>query len=73
MQCLTVGCLFAVLVLQLRPVAYASFWDTLQVISQVKSIVELANGDPEVVRQTENNFLIQMPPVSHIKSVVVVR
>jgi len=69
MQWSTVTCLCAVLLLQ-GPVGDASFWDIIPLFSQGTSIVQFANGDPEVVRQTENNFLIQMPPVSQIKSVV---
>jgi len=67
----TNACLCAVLFLQLQgPVVEASFWDTIPVVSQVKSAVQAIAGDKEAARQTQINFVNQMPVVSQIKSAV---
>jgi len=48
----------------------ASFWDTIPVVSQLKSAVQAIAGDSEAARQTQINFANQMPVVSQIKSAV---
>lgn len=47
-----------------------SFWDSLPVISQIKSAVQAIGGDSEGARRTQENFLNQMPVLSQLKSAV---
>lgn len=66
----TGACLCVVLLLQQGPAVDTSFWDTIPVVSQVKSAVQAIAGDSEAARQTQINFANQMPVVSQIKSAV---
>lgn len=52
------------------PFGWASSWDGVAVISQVKSLVQAIAGDMDGARQTQENFLRQMPVVSQITSAV---
>lgn len=61
-------CMSAVLLLLVSSSTNASFWDTIPVVSQLKSAVQAISGDSEVARQTQINFANQMPVVSQIKS-----
>lgn len=51
-------------------VVEASFWDSLPIISQVKSLVQVIVGDVDGARQTQDNFLNQAPVVSQVKSAI---
>ncbi|CAH0391955.1 unnamed protein product [Bemisia tabaci] len=48
----------------------AGFWDSVPVISQIKSGVQVVSGDLEGAEKTQENFLNQAPVVSQIKSAV---
>ncbi|KAE9542533.1 hypothetical protein AGLY_002444 [Aphis glycines] len=62
--------LSTVLLLLVSSAADASFWDTIPVVSQLKSAVQAISGNSEAARQTQINFANQMPVVSQIKSAV---
>lgn len=46
----------------------ASLWDSLPVISQMKSLVQVIGGDEKGAEQTQLNFINQAPVVSQVKS-----
>nr|UDL18262.1 chitinase-like protein [Bemisia tabaci] len=48
----------------------ASFWDSIPIISQIKSAVQAISGDTEGAKKTQENFVNQAPVVSQIKSAV---
>lgn len=46
----------------------ASFWDSIPLISQIKSAVQAISGDTEGAKKTQENFLNQAPIISQAKS-----
>lgn len=46
----------------------ASFWDSIPVISQIKSAVQAIAGDTDGAKKTQENFVNQAPIISQAKS-----
>ena len=44
--------------------------DSIPIVSQIKSLVQVANGDAEAAKTTQENFMRQAPVVSQVNSLV---
>ena len=44
--------------------------DSIPIVSQIKSLVQVASGDAEAAKQTQENFVRLAPVVSQVNSLV---
>ena len=44
--------------------------DSVPIVSQIKSLVQVASGDAEAAKETQENFIRLAPVVSQVNSLV---